>query len=163
MNIRARIVAGETRTPRALANAEAAKETRKLLELLFRFVETRHKSQRLEAKLARRYLKDTLVAAHRCGADAHVMMAREHQKRGDLRKAIHAYRLAIAELDKVKDNSDIQQIQRKYHEQIAQLQETLSGTGKKPKVDDDGAPKLDKELDDMLKEEENWKKKADYE
>lgn len=148
-------------SPQAIDSKEKLDTTKHLLELLFRFVESRHKSRRLEAALARQYLKEILYFVHRAQADLLVYTSNDHLQRNDYRKAIHCLRLACTELEKSKEHKDAIRAVKSYREKIIELEQRAQGKAPAAKVSED-ANRLDKEMESMLKEEDAWKKKADY-
>ena len=155
------VAQGSAPQPQAIDSKEKLDSAKHLLELLFRFVESRHKSRRLETALARQYLKDILYFVHRAQADFLVHNSNEHLQRNDYRKAIHSLRLACTELEKSKDHREALRAVKSYREKISELESRAQG--KKPTAQaGEDANRLDKEMDSIIKEEDAWKKKADY-
>ncbi|WP_097461173.1 hypothetical protein [Mangrovitalea sediminis] len=152
---------GPAPKPLPIDNKETFDTAKHLLELLFRFVEARHKSGKLATSVARQHLKQILFFVHRAQADLLAHTANEHLQRKDFRKAIHCLNLACTELEKSKDNPEAVKAIKGYRQKIEELQQQALGKQPAAKRAED-TNRLDKEMESMLKDEDAWKKKADY-
>lgn len=149
----------------AINNPTRVKETRHLLQLLYRFVERQKNAGSLSAGAAQEQLKNIVFLVHKCYADLRVAEAQEHYHNQKYRRAIHCYYLAASELDKAKDHPQAQNLAQQYRERIKALNEVADGGAKK---EQDAAKKeavpesVNREWEQFIEEEESWKKKADY-
>lgn len=152
---------GPEQPPAKIDSAEKATNARVLLEALFRFIETRHKSGHLDAPQARQYLREILFQVYRVKSDFLIIQAREHERRNEYRKAIRLLNMACSELAKSNNHPAAARAIASYREKISELNELANGR-KQEKVTAAKEEKIDREWDEFLHEEEGWKKKADY-
>jgi len=137
---------------------DKANYTKKLLQSLFNMIEAMHKSGRIDKASAKKNLKHVLFLVHKTHADLHVFQARDHLKKNEIRKAIHAYHLASTEMGKSSDNPLAMKAVKSFRTRIKELEAQIAAGN----VEDNGSSKLDKEWDNFLQDDDSWKKKADY-
>lgn len=137
---------------------DKANYIKKLLQTLFSMIEAMHKAGRLDAAKAKKNLKHVLFLVHKTHADLFVFQARDHLKKNETRKAIHAYHLASTEMGKSQDNPLAMKAVKSFRTRIKELEAQIADGN----VEQAGSSKLDKEWDNFLQEDESWKKKADY-
>lgn len=159
---RENILKGRDKVPPSRIESPArAKEVQHLLEALFHFIETQQHARKLDGKLARNYLKYVLYLIHRTRADLMIHQAREMTKQGQLRKAISHYHNVLGELERCKDyplaQKTILSVKTTLNELRVQADQQSANAGKNKNTE-----KLDKEWQAFSKEDESWKKKADY-
>ena len=138
---------------------DKANYIKKLLQTLFNMIETMHKGGRLDTPTAKKHLKHVLFLVHKTHADLHVFQARDHLKKNETRKAIHAYHLASTEMGKSRDNPLAVKAVKSFRSRIKELEDQIAAGNVE---EGGGSSKLDKEWDNFLQEDESWKKKADY-
>ncbi|MDP4546558.1 MAG: hypothetical protein ABJM19_10245 [Marinobacter sp.] len=144
--------------PVKIDSPEKAQHIKEHLTNLFKLIEGMHKSGRIDAPTAKQNLKYVLFLIHKTHADLHVFQAREHVRQNDIRKAIHSYHSASMEMVKSKDNPLALKAVKSFRTRIKELEASLQ--------DDDmvaeHGTKLDQEWDNMLQDEESWKKRKDF-
>jgi len=138
---------------------DKANYIKKLLQALFNMIEAMHKAGRLDTPTAKKHLKHVLFLVHKTHADLYVFQARDHLKKNETRKAIHAYHLASTEMGKSKDNPLAVKAVKSFRSRIKELEAQIAAGNVE---ESPGSNKLDKEWDNFLQEDESWKKKADY-
>jgi len=148
----------ETR-PVKIDSAEKASYVKELLQNLFKLIESMHKSGRIDGATAKKNLKYILFLVHKTHADLHVFQARDHIRKDEIRKAIHAYHLASTEMGKSKDNPLAMKAVKSFRIRIKELE--ALGAGSENTGSAESESQLDKQWDNFLHDEE-WKKKADY-
>ena len=137
---------------------DKANYIKKLLQNLFAMIETMHKAGRIDGASAKKNLKHVLFLVHKTHADLFVFQARDHLKKNEIRKAIHAYHLASTEMGKSNDNPMAMKAVKSFRTRIKELEAQIADGN----LEENGDSKLDKEWDNFLQEDESWKKKADY-
>lgn len=137
---------------------DKANYTKKLLQNLFNTIEAMHKAGRIDAANAKKNLKHVLFLVHKTHADLHVFQARDHLKKNEIRKAIHAYHMASTEMGKSSDNPLAMKAVKSFRTRIKELEAQIA----EGNTEESGSSKLDKEWDNFLEDDESWKKKADY-
>ncbi|MGO1462460.1 MAG: hypothetical protein ACTHYN_08235 [Marinobacter sp.] len=137
---------------------DKANEVKELLQTLFKVIEAMHKSGRIDSKTAQKNLKYILFLVHKTHADLHVFQARDFIRQNEIRKAIHAYHLASAEIGKSKDNPLAMKAVKSFRTRIKELEARVAG-GEDTSSEFDS--QLDKQWDNFL-HDDDWKKKADY-
>ncbi|MGM0953287.1 MAG: hypothetical protein ACQEW7_09935 [Pseudomonadota bacterium] len=137
---------------------DKANYIKKLLQNLFNMIEAMHKGGRIDKASAKKNLKHVLFLVHKTHADLHVFQARDHLKKNEIRKAIHAYHLASTEMGKSSDNPLAMKAVKSFRTRIKELEAQIAAGN----VEDNGSSKLDKEWDNFLQDDDSWKKKADY-
>jgi len=145
--------------PVRIDSAEKATYTKELLQNLFKLIEAMHKSGRIDGATAKKNLKYILFLVHKTHADLHVFQARDHIRKDEIRKAIHAYHLASTEMGKSKDNPLAMKAVKSFRIRIKELE--ALGAGGENTGSAESESQLDKQWDNFLHDEE-WKKKADY-
>lgn len=137
-----------------------AGEIKQLLQTLFRMIEGMQRSGALQNQAAKKNLKLTLFLINRTRADLHTHEARDLARQNETRKAIHCYHLASAEMGKSQDNPLAAKAIKTYRTRIQELENQLEENT--PKADTEEKSSLDKEWDEFLEDDDDWKKKADY-
>lgn len=153
----------EPGAPVAIRTPETARYIKSLLESLFRLIEQQHKARKLDASQARALLKQVLFLGSRTQADLYIAIARDEMERGHLRKAIHNYHLAATGMAKVKDQPVAQKLIRACRARIEELEIQAAGSEASTKPKGPEKSRLDEEMDELLEEEQSWKKRADFE
>lgn len=148
----------ETR-PARIDSPEKAGTVKELLQSLFNMIETMRKSGRIDGATAKKNLRYILFLVHKTHADLHVFQAREHIRQNQIRKAIHAYHLASTEMGKSRDNPLAMKAVKSFRIRIKEL-EALNADGQTRDAGE-AESQLDKQWDNFLQDDE-WKKKADY-
>ena len=144
----------------------AAKEVSKLLELLFRFIERQRATKKIDPATSKKYLIYINYLVSKSKADISIGKAKESQKSGKLRAAIHNYHNAVSEMTRIKDNPLAIKAIKSYRVKIKEL-ETLAeqeGKGRTPEEEQTEEGSLNKEWDSYLEKdkEDPWKKKNAY-
>ncbi|MBJ6137593.1 hypothetical protein [Marinobacter litoralis] len=144
--------------PVKIDSPEKAQQVKEHLNSLFKLIESMHKSGRIDAPTAKQHLKYVLFLVHKTHADLYVFQAREQIRQNEIRKAIHSYHSASMEMVKSKDNPLALKAVKSFRTRIKELEASLQ--------DEDATAehgtKLDQEWDDMLQDEESWKKRKDF-
>ncbi len=136
-----------------------AREARKLLEILHRFIATQKKAGKIDSATAHKYLEYVTYLACRSKADYFVARAEESKKAGKLRVAIHNYLNAVQEMSPVKNNPLCVKSIASYRHKIQELEIMASGDqGPKPPDPE----KLNKEWSAFGDTDDKWKKKNAY-
>ncbi|MCK0105368.1 hypothetical protein [Marinobacter sp. S0848L] len=144
--------------PVKIDSPEKSKQVQEHLNNLFKLIESMHKSGRIDGPTAKQNLKYVLFLIHKTHADLHVFQARDHIRHNEIRKAIHAYHSASMEMNKSKDNPLALKAVKSFRTRIKELEASLHD---EDTVAEHGT-KLDQEWDDMLQDEESWKKRKDF-
>lgn len=153
----------EPATPVPIDTPDTARYVKSLLESLFRLIERQHKARKLDAGQARGMLKQALFLGFRTQAELNLSLARQEHAKGSLRKAIYHYRLAAAEMSKVKDQPMAQQILTACRTRIQELETEASAAGRGGQSKPAEKSLLDEQLDELIQEEHAWKKRPDFE
>lgn len=148
----------DSRTSVHIDSPEKASYVRELLQNLFRMIEGMYKSGSINAATAGKNLKHVLFLVHKTQADLHVFQARDYIRQNQIRKAIHAYHLASTEIGKSRDNPLALRAVKAFRTRIKEL-ESMHKDGRNGQSELQS--KLDREWDNFL-QEDDWKKKADY-
>ncbi len=156
----------ENPKPIPIKDDVAAKEVSKLLELLFRFIERQRATKKIDATVSKKYLVyiNYLISKSKC--DISINKAKESQKSGKFRAAIHNYHTAVAEMTRIKDNPLAIKAIKSYRIKIKELETLAEQEGKERLPEEDQAEdgSLNKEWDSYLDtdKEDPWKKKNAY-
>lgn len=142
---------------------EQSKEIAKLLEILYRFIDSERKKKKLDPKSAKKYQSYISYLISKCRADYFTEKAKSSIKDGKLRVAIHNYHNAVQEFTRIKDNPMAIKAINLYRTKIRELdqeasQQTSEGITKQPEKK---APS-NKEWDEFMDEDDTWKKKNAY-
>ncbi|MFT6979428.1 MAG: hypothetical protein ACJARK_000926 [Marinobacter psychrophilus] len=138
---------------------QKATAVKDLLQSLFAMLEAMHEAGRLDAATAQKNLKYVLFLVHKTQTDLLVFQARDCMRQNEIRKAIHAYHLASTEMGKSADNPVAIEAVKSFRIRIKEL-EALTGT-ETDSASLEAHRKQDKEWDTLL-ENDNWKKKTNY-
>ncbi len=149
----------DQRPPLRIDSPAKCNRIKELLENLFKLIESLHKAGELDNRTTKKNLKYVLFLIHKTNADLHIFQARELLRQNEKRKAIHEYHLASTELGKSKDHPLAAKIIKSLRTRIKELEGQLSEGQAKPVTEEQN--RLDKEWGTFL-EDDNWKKKADY-
>lgn len=148
--------------PVPIDTPEKVGETKQLLDHLFKFIEGQAKRGKMQTATAQKYLHQILFLIRKTQADFLVMQASQEERQGQFRKAIHFYHLAIAEFLKVKSDPQAIAMVKAYNDRIKELETRASAaTGNAP-AEKTETKAIDKAWEQFSEEEEQWKKKADY-
>jgi len=150
----------DQRPPVKIDSPDRSAQVKDLLQNLFKMIEGLHQSNRIDSPTAKKNLRHVLFLIHKTHADMHVYQARDHVRKQEFRKAIHAYHLASTELGKSRDNPLANSAIKSFRTRIKEL-EALLADGKTSESQE-SQNKLDREWDTFLHDDEAWKKKADY-
>ncbi|OZG73716.1 hypothetical protein BTA51_07835 [Hahella sp. CCB-MM4] len=141
-------------------------ELRKNLQLLFKFIEAQVKRGRIDKKLGTKYLLQTQYLLAKTLAESHSIKAKQAHKAGKLRIAIHHYHDAVHAFNKLENNPLAQKTIAAYRLRIKEL-DKLATQESATKSQQGAAPssagnKLSSQLEEMMDEEEKWKRKQNY-
>lgn len=144
-------------------------EIRNHLKQLFHFIESEQQEGRLDAKTALQNLTQTAFLIARTQADLHITRAQEAQANRKYRVAIECYHNAIDSMSKLQDNPQAQKLMLHYQKRIRELDKLASeelvaqNLGQKTQQQTtEGASPLSEKLEQLMSEEEKWKKKQAY-
>lgn len=147
----------------AIKDEAAAKEVRKLLELLYRFIERQRASKKLDKASSNKYLTYINYLISKSKADFYVDRAKQSNANGKIRVAIHNYHNAVSEMMRIKENPLAVKAINNYRAQIKQLEAAASEGSEKPQTEKPAEQEtLNKEWDSFLDKEDKWKKKNAY-
>ncbi|WP_250658295.1 hypothetical protein [Alkalimarinus coralli] len=153
----------ETPKPVPIKDEATSKEVSKLLELLYRFIERQRATKKLDKSTSNKYLAYINYLISKVRADLAITKAKEAQKNGKLRVAIHNYHNAISEMMRIKDNPLAIKALTGYKAKIKQLEEAAEKEGKEGTVNPEAEKEsLNKEWDDYLDKDDDWQKKNAY-
>ena len=144
--------------PVKIDSPEKSQQVKEHLNNLFKLIESMHKSGRIDAPTAKQNLKYVLFLIHKTHADLHVFQARDHIRQNEIRKAIHSYHSASMEMVKSKDNPLALKAVKSFRTRIKELEASLHDED----TTAEHGTKLDQEWDNMLQDEESWKKRKDF-
>lgn len=149
--------------PIRIETAETVRDVKMLLQQLFKLVEGQHKARKLKTGQAQDLLRQVLFLGLCTQADLYISQGREAADRGNLRKAIHHYRLAATELSQCKDQPAAQAMINACKARIQELEHEASvkEPGAQPQAQQ--RSRLDEQLEDFIHDGEAWKKRADFE
>jgi len=166
---KAKEITNQADEPALIQGEQKAQEIRSLLKQLFHFIENEQQEGRLDAKTAVQNLARTAFLRARTLADLHITRAREAQANRKYRVAIECYHSAIDAMKKLQEHRQAQQLILFYQKQIKELDRLANAEleaqnlGKKtPEAAPDGASSLSEKLEQLMSEEEKWKKKQAY-
>ena len=135
------------------------KEAQQLLNTLFTFIVNQQNSNRLGPAEAQQYMLQVRRLMVQVTTDGMLTAAQQAQTAGKIKLAIHYHNMAIDRCKKEnKDgfyNDKIQQLQQR----AAQLELSV---GQNDSMDGEMADEAAKEWDELITEDETWKKKAIY-
>jgi len=148
--------------PIQIKDEAVAKETRKLLEVLFRFVQTQHKRKLLDASSAKKYLGHISFYSCLSKADLFASRAEAANKAGKPRVAIHNFHSAIDTFKELSKHPQTAKYVNQYRARIKALEAVADEHNQKVKLD--AQKKLDgsQEWDNYLENDDPWKKKNTY-
>lgn len=148
-----------------LENPEQIKEARTLLQELYKFVIQQSAMKLINPVQADAYTDQIKRLALQITVDGHIINARQAQKTGKARLAIHHYTLARKLF--ASDNAN-----RTFDKQIAQLDNTIEKLSEKivpedipsedPNKNSEPNPLATKEWENFTQNNEKWKKKQVY-
>ncbi len=149
--------------PVAIKDEAAAKEVRKLLELLYRFIERQQATKKLDKTTSKKYLTYINYLISKSKADFYVDRAKQSHANGKIRVAIHNYHNAVSEMMRIKENPLAVKAINNYRAQIKQLEVAANEGSDTPKTEKpEEQETLNKEWDSFLDKEDKWKKKNAY-
>lgn len=153
----------ETPKPVPIKDEASAKEISKLLELLYRFIERQRAMKKLDQATSKKYLVYISYLISKARADLAVVKAKEAQKNGKLRVAIHNFHNAVSEMMRIKENPLAVKAINSYKVKIKQLEEMADKEGKSDSSDAEADKEVrNKEWDDFLDKDDDWQKKNAY-
>ncbi len=146
-------------------NEGAQVELRKNLKVLFKFIDAQIKKGRLDKKLGAKHLLQTQYFVSKTLADSHVLKAKEAHRAEKFRVAIHHYHDAIQAYAPLEKNPLAQKTITSYRMHIKELDKYATQASKsksaQPEKDNQGST-LGAKLNEMMDEEEKWKRKQNY-
>lgn len=155
--------AKEAPKPVPIKDEASAKEISKLLELLYRFIERQRAMKKLDQTTSKKYLVYISYLISKVKADLAVSKAKEAQKNGKLRVAIHNFHNAVSEMMRIKENPMAVKAINSYKVKIKQLEEIADKEGKDETLDAEAEKEVkNKEWDDFLDKDDDWQKKNAY-
>ncbi|MAL98600.1 hypothetical protein [Hydrocarboniclastica marina] len=143
---------------------DVSRNLKSLLESLFRLVEKQHKTGKLPAAEARKQLTHILYLGVLTQASLNMTLAQQEAEQGNLRKAINQYRQAATEMGKAKDHAGASKVIETCRARIQELEKRADPAATKKSAQ--GSPdksRLDEQLDELIHDEEAWKKRSDFE
>lgn len=150
---------------KTIANGAAVQEIRRLLKVLYRFIESQMKKGRLDKATGTRNLENTLYLMAKVLGDAHVVKAKAALKSERYRVAIHHYHDAVAAYAKLPNNALAQKTVLLYRQQIKELEkqattalQSKNATATSQTTD----TRLAAQMDEIVSKEDTWKKKQAY-
>ena len=148
--------AGTTKPP-ALKNAEEANELRTLLQELSKVIENFAVHKVISASDARKYLLSLQASFIDANLNYYLQMAQTARQENKPKLAIHHYQKAAAEMAKRNKNGQ-------YNEKLEQIKAIISELNAQAGVEEEpvateGNSELTKGMDQLLEEEDAWKKK----
>ncbi|MCP5160551.1 MAG: hypothetical protein H7A00_02625 [Hahellaceae bacterium] len=138
-----------------------AKEVRKLLEILHKFILTQKKKRKIDAATGKKYLEYVSYLTCKARADYFVGRAEDARKAGRPRVAIHNYHNALQEMTPLKENPLCAKSILSYKSRIKDLEALANSDQPKPQAAED-PKKLDKEWTSFMDTDDKWKKKNAY-
>ncbi len=155
-----KVIDGTDKHPQVVIDSpEQSSHVKELLQSLFKLIESLHKSGNIDSAAARENLHQVLFTIRKTHADLFVFQARDHVRKGELRKAIHAYNMAASEMNKIHGHEMAARAVASFNERIRELEEEMASGHNA--LTEDQQRRLDKEWDTFL-HGDDWKKKADY-
>ncbi|RMF18147.1 MAG: hypothetical protein D6758_04855 [Gammaproteobacteria bacterium] len=155
--------AGEGVKIKPVTQPDKAKEIRKLLEALYKFIDSQVRKKRLDPATGKKHLAQTAFLMAKCMADVHTHRAKKAADSGKPRVAIHHYHEAIALMEKLSNNPLAAKHIVVYRKRMAELEkqaeEALRAAAP---AKEDKAAKLNEEWEKALSEDDSWKKKQTY-
>ncbi len=149
-------------SPQKVNSEEEAKNVRKLLQVLFKFVQAQNKRRALSAADAKKYLDQINFFACQSKADMLVARAEAANKAGKPRVAIHNYHSAIAAYKPVAGNPAAATAVQGFKQRIVTLDQIADEHNKRVKEQAQEKLEGSTEWDKFLKDDETWKKKNQY-
>lgn len=148
--------------PSVQVSSEAkAKEVRNNLEVLHRFVQSQHKSKRLPAANAKKYLD--YISLSICQSKADLFNTRALAAKDKPRVAIHNYHSAIDAFKPLANSPQAAKIIQQYKIKIKQLEAEADQQNQALKQKNaTGAGTENTEWDSFLEEKDTWQKKNTY-
>jgi len=161
--IRQGIESGNLIPPIDPKSETAQAELRKDLKLLFKFIDAQIKKGRLDKKLGAKHLLQTQFLITKTLADSHVIKAKEAHRAEKFRVAIHHYHDAIHAYAPLEKSALAQKTIASYRLHIKELDKFATDASKSslPAQGIQGNT-LGSQLDEMMDEEEKWKRKQNY-
>ena len=148
--------------PKPIRDENEAKEVRKLLQTLYKFVQGQHKRRLLDATTAKKHLEQITFFACQSRADVLVARAEAANKGGKPRVAIHNYHTAIAAYKPVMNHPAAVNVIAGYKQRITALDQIADAQNKRVKEQAQAKLEANKEWDTFLKDDDTWKKKNQY-
>lgn len=147
------------------ANEQSGKELRQNLKKLFKFIENNSKKGRMDKKFASQQLHNTQLHIAQSLADAHGHRAKAAEKGNKFRVAIHHLHDGIEVLAKVAHQPQAKRKIELFQQSIAALEAKAQkhSNAKVGKVPENTANSLNNQLEELQKEEDEWRRKQDYE
>ena len=156
----------ENPKPVPIKDDATAKEVSKLLELLFRFIERQRATKKIDSTTSKKYLVYINYLISKSKADISINKAKESQKTGKVRAAIHNYHNAVSEMTRIKDNPLAIKAIKSYRTKIKELEVLAEqeAKGRSPEEEETEEGSMNKEWDSYLEKdkEDPWKKKNAY-
>jgi len=148
--------------PVKIRDENAAKEVRKLLQVLYKFVQSQNKRKLLDSASTKKYLDQIVFAASQSKADMFAVRAEQGLKAGKPRVAIHNYHNAIAAFKELAQHPQAAQAINQYRQRIKELEQTADQRNQAVKEKSQQKLEGSSEWDNFLKDDDQWKKKNTY-
>jgi hypothetical protein len=153
----------EAPKPVPIKDEASSKEISKLLELLYRFIERQRAMKKLDQATSKKYLVYISYLISKAKADLAVVKAKEAEKSGKPRVAIHNFHNAVSEMMRIKENPLAIKAINGYKAKIKHLEEIADNEGKDEQLDPEAdTESRNKEWDDYLDKGDDWQKKNAY-
>ncbi len=148
--------------PKQVRDENEAKNVRKLLQTLFKFVQLQAKRGTIQVAHAKQYLEQINLYNCQSKADMLVAAAERANKAGKPRVAIHNYHSAIAAYKPVANNPAAANAIEGFKQRITALDEIADEHNRRVKEQAQAKMDGNKEWDSYLQEDDTWKKKNQY-
>jgi len=149
-------------SPVAIDDEGKAREARNLLQTFYKLLHIWHRQKQLPADQAKLYMDHVAFLARQSKADLHVARAKTAEGVGKPRVAIHNYHSAIDILKEVMQHPQAVSSVEKYREKIKQLSSVAEQNNEKVKAAAQAKIDESAEWNDLLSDDDEWKKKNDY-
>ncbi len=148
--------------PVKIRDENAGKEVRKLLQVLYTFIQTQNKRKLLDAASTKKYLSQIVFAASQSKADMFAARAEQAIKIEKPRVAIHNYHNAIAAFKDMANHPQAAQAITQYRRKIKELEQHADGQKQATRAASQSKLEASDEWSDFLKDDDDWKKKNTY-
>ena len=143
-------------------NEVDARKVRGLLEVLQKFVQLQAKQKHIDPARARQYMEAIVFGAAKSKADMLVAKAKNAEKAGKPRVAIHAYHTALEAFKNQPNHSVAAELCAKYREEIKRLEVDADKHNQEVKEKAKAKAEGNDEWNQFMDNDDEWKKKNTY-